>query len=490
MLLKTLEYFYELQFVFQLLKAKATLYPLVLNKGTLGFYSIFGKLQTILIVSVILNFFFNFLEQFRMMADKDEKSAASITSNFSAKQESAMHNTRSEIENIPFFVFCQFLTKLSQTSKASQKKEMLCNFFKSQLKNNVKSDFYCFMRLLLPHLDMQRQSYQIKEKMMGSFYVKAIPLQKDSEAANKLKKYKNPTFGGNKVGDFSMVLLDVLERRSSFKGKKTLFEVNEDLNKLTTCSDANEKVQWFGNMLLHYGPLEHMWLSRIILRDLRCGVRHESCLKNFHPNALETYNMTTSLEKVCQLYSDHSNAIRPLSNGRIIASSIQLFQPIKPINTYLYISYLKKKKKNYMLWLYVRKKKKKTLILNQRLASRRDYHHVVEAMRGKNKEKKDKVNICVEVKFDGERIMIHYRKNDKIMLWSRNAVDLEKKYGYVKAFEEIIQGCFLCESCIIDGEMMAWDEKNQVFVAFGQFIQQQKKKKRSKINSIFFLCDF
>ena len=40
--------------------------------------------------------------------------------------------------------------------------------------------------------------------------------------------------------------------------------------------------------------------------------------------------------------------------------------------------------------------------------------------------------------------MVHYRKNEKIMMWSRNGFDLDKKYGYVKAFGDAIKQQFQC----------------------------------------------
>ena len=83
------------------------------------------------------------------------------------------------------------------------------------------------------------------------------------------------------------------------------------------------------------------------------------------------------------------------------------------------------------------------------LAQRRHWKQVISVMNGP---------FGIEIKYDGERVMVHYRKNEKIMMWSRNGFDLDKKYGYVKAFGDVIKQQFQCESCILDGEMMAWDE--------------------------------
>ena len=134
----------------------------------------------------------------------------------------------------------------------------------------------------------------------------------------------------------------------------------------------------------NYRQNDQKWLIRIILKDLKCGVRHESCLKAFHPQALDTYNMTSSLQKVCDIISNPQSILR--NDGNL---QIELFHPIKPM-----------------------------------LASRRHWKQVIDVMKGGP--------FGIEIKFDGERVMIHYRKNEKIMLWSRNGIDLEKNMDMLR----------------------------------------------------------
>lgn len=62
---------------------------------------------------------------------------------------------------------------------------------------------------------------------------------------------------------------------------------------------------------------------------------------------------------------------------------------------------------------------------------------------------------------------------------NRNCIDLEKKYGYVKSFEHVIKDQFICDSCILDGEMMAWDQDLKAFIPFGSnrtVVQQENDK--------------
>ena len=202
-------------------------------------------------------------------------------------------------------------------------------------------------------------------------------------------------------------------------------------------------------------------MMRIILKDLKIGVRHESCLKAFHPMGLNSYNMTSSLAKVCDFVSNPNKAtmkkIQRLANnldpnskhnneGNEIFYQIELFQPIRPM-----------------------------------LASRHHWKHVIREMNLISKKQiksgqKIEANIGkidgsvfgIEIKFDGERAMIHYNKQkNEIRILSRNAVDLDKKYNYKIAFAPIIKECLDCETCIIDGEMCAWDSELDTFLPFG-----------------------
>lgn len=203
--------------------------------------------------------------------------------------------------------------------------EDLWKLFKS--KGGKKVDFYPLMRLLLPQLDLERGGYGVKEKKIAEMYIKAIPLPSTSAQAKKLQHYKNPKYAGLQVGDFTNCLYHVLEHRCISESKKLIKDVNDDLFKLQKeCTNQQLKVQWFQSLMTCYTANEQKWLIRMILKDLKCGVRHESCLKAFHPQALDTYNMTSSLQKVCDIISNPDSILT--SNGNL---QIELFRPIKPM---------------------------------------------------------------------------------------------------------------------------------------------------------------
>jgi DNA ligase-4 len=69
--------------------------------------------------------------------------------------------------------------------------------------------------------------------------------------------------------------------------------------------------------------LQLKWLIRIILKDLKIGVKGHIVLEAFHPDATNLYNFTSSLEEVCEKLNDPKKRINEIL--------IQLFQPCYPM---------------------------------------------------------------------------------------------------------------------------------------------------------------
>jgi len=70
-----------------------------------------------------------------------------------------------------------------------------------------------------------------------------------------------------------------------------------------------------------------------------------------------------------------------------------------------------------------------------------------------------------EWKYDGERAQVHVVSRDKIFIYSRNSENMTEKYPDVIKF---VQEC-LCESvesCIIDAELVAFDQTTKKILPF------------------------
>jgi DNA ligase-4 len=72
-----------------------------------------------------------------------------------------------------------------------------------------------------------------------------------------------------------------------------------------TCSEIlihfrKEKEKVLKTMLRRTTALEQKWIVRIILKELKIGLSEKSILNYFHEDAVDYFNVTSSLRKVCE----------------------------------------------------------------------------------------------------------------------------------------------------------------------------------------------
>jgi DNA ligase-4 len=71
-------------------------------------------------------------------------------------------------------------------------------------------------------------------------------------------------------------------------------------------------------MLRRTTALEQKWIVRIILKELKIGLSEKSILTYFHEDAVDYFNLTSNLRKVCEELSDLHKRI---NRDVLIASS-------------------------------------------------------------------------------------------------------------------------------------------------------------------------
>lgn len=54
--------------------------------------------------------------------------------------------------------------------------------------------------------------------------------------------------------------------------------------------------------------LELKWITKVILRDLKLGIGHESILKMYHRHAIDIFNATSDLKAVFDQVDDYEKA--------------------------------------------------------------------------------------------------------------------------------------------------------------------------------------
>ena len=291
-----------------------------------------------------------------------------------------------------------------------------------------RASLYPLLRLLLPQLDTERATYGLRESSLAEMYSAALSLDRSTAVALRLRNYKQPQphsggaagrGGGTVAGDFASVLRDVLQPRERVHdGCSTLSiaDVNARLDDIARLPDRPLKQAVFARLLAELSAGEHFWLVRVLLKDLKVGVKHESLLHLLHPHALDVYNSCSSLRHVCELLTEPSRLVAEASN-------VGYFRPFRP-----------------MLAL-----------------PPGDWRDIPRLMDGRR--------YLLEDKFDGERLLVHKRGGD-VRLFTRKSIDVTHRYGYGEALSASLLEC-IAGDAIVDGELMSWDLILQRYVPFG-----------------------
>lgn len=99
----------------------------------------------------------------------------------------------------------------------------------------VGPDIFPCIRLLLPERDRDRSVYGIKEQAIARVYIEVLGLDKHSEAAQRLLKWKQPKNNNDNSGDFASVCFEAINSRKSVRevDDLTVDELNDLLDKLS-----------------------------------------------------------------------------------------------------------------------------------------------------------------------------------------------------------------------------------------------------------------
>jgi DNA ligase-4 len=246
------------------------------------------------------------------------------------------YRRKEEVANtLRFWTLCQRFESTLVTGDKRKKSRLL--FPEETITNLIGHSPYPIVRLIVPEVDTGRPVYNCKQKSIASFYIKMLQFAKSAPDAERLKNWRDPSRGGMNSansrqaagaksaygarlgkmgratagvassnplassGEFADVLYDVLRlrvRSDNDPSDQTVGDVNELLNRLANASNDQERLRVFEVFKKSFCATEQKWLVRIIIRDLKIGVRHEGLLKEFHPKALECYCACCDLRKV------------------------------------------------------------------------------------------------------------------------------------------------------------------------------------------------
>jgi DNA ligase-4 len=297
---------------------------------------------------------------------------------------------------------------------------------------------YSLFRLLLPMADRERPVYGMAISKLIVQYI-AVMIGKDKAAgehpsAQRLKKYKDPiAFRGaspgaatQTCGDFPSVLEEVLHGRG-VKGREdgianTVSDVNLMLDVCSRATENHQREAVVRHMHRCYNANEQKWIVRIILKDMKIGLKEDRVLAYLHPDAVDMYNACSKLRDVCEKLKDPST---------------RYSQEIVPHQ-----------------------------ILSPMLAKRMPFTKIKESLAQAGNH-----GYAVEMKLDGERMLVHKTKDGKLSLLTRRGNDYTDLYASsVRHYLQNNIGVSVDNQeteYILDAEMLAWDSEAEMFVEFG-----------------------
>lgn len=353
---------------------------------------------------------------------------------------------------VPFAHLCSTLERIQKSKVRTEKirhfREFLDSWrqFHNALHKNQKDvtdSFYPAMRLILPQLERERMAYGIKETMLAKLYTELLNLPKEGKDA--LLNYRKPTGTRGDAGDFAVTAYFVLKPRCIQKGHLSIQQVNNILDSIASSNSAKRKdltKKSLLELITQSSALEQKWLIRMIVKDLKLGFSEQTVFSVFHNDAVELYNVTTDLEKVCRQLHDPSVGLTDIS--------ISLFSAFKPM-----------------------------------LAAIANIERIEKDMKHQS--------FYIETKLDGERMQMH-RHGDEYQYFSRNGFNYTDQFGDSPkngSLTPFIHSAFKTDIqiCILDGEMMAYNPNTQTFMQKGNKFDIKRMVEDSDLQTCYCVFD-
>ena len=246
--------------------------------------------------------------------------------------------------------------------------------------------------------------------------VEALSLSKSD--ADRLYHFKNPAYhpkGTEYIGDFVFVMKSVVGPFCPPNSVMNLQELDDFLEDISSVEE-NKKYLSFTRVIRMCTAADLEWICRIILKDLKIGIKQDKILPIYHPDALNQFNFAFNLRKVCEDCSDLSTSFQTST------AAVTLFQPVRP-----------------------------------HLAARKTMNDIRILFMN--------TSFFVETKYDGERLQAHFDENFA-RFYSRNNHDVSEVYG--RHLEPLLRSCVSAKAAVLDGEVVVVDRVTGRCVEFGK----------------------
>lgn len=371
---------------------------------------------------------------------------------------------------------------------------------------------YPYLRLFLPDDDSARK-FAIKDRKILGMYAEALGLSKTNLPYKMMASFQNPevlrqdpNFPQNTgiVGDLSRVVEYVMystsysskypeyytsdKRGAMPDGNKkiTVGEVNDLLDELAKINSPSSSAtnhdwnrggasraatlhkkngEWVQKLMKKgFSPLQHKWIVRIIMGELKFGLQRDAILKHFSPYASTLYFGHNNLKFVCDKMCDpeYIAAEQAKEEERRAAKERGVVRnrwqpPSEPAVLGNLISPMLSTKTTFATCIGDAQKNHAEF-----LKSCPSDAPVTAALALKFPA------LAVELKLDGERIVAHV-KNEIVTLQTRNSNWYSQLYSPViaPAIREALK-MYPKLNVILDGEILSWDDEKKRIIPFGQ----------------------
>ncbi|KIR37254.1 hypothetical protein I307_00236 [Cryptococcus deuterogattii 99/473] len=162
-----------------------------------------------------------------------------------------------------FYIICGYLNRL-RADAPHKKYELLMRIF-GNWREKVGPDLYPLIRLLLPDKDRERPVYNLKESMLARCYIDILSLEKHSEAAQRLIKWKQPAEGVSHSCIRSLKSMWKL----TISSPQVQPEILRNSARSRLVGNRAEYVPILKAINMQCTAEEQEWIIRIILKDLK-----------------------------------------------------------------------------------------------------------------------------------------------------------------------------------------------------------------------------
>lgn len=318
----------------------------------------------------------------------------------------------SKLNSVTFDNVCQHLSKLSG-KKPAQQKDAIHEWFSK----TPRQVLYTILKFLLPTYDAR--VYKIKHFTLAKLLAKTFNLSKSDAYVlanwNKPNQYQISN-------NFGLLAYNICKKRTNIeKNDITIQQIDTWLTLLT------EDTNFISTILSQLNAVQLLWFCNIVLKQVKIGTI--LVLRAYHPDAPAYWNTNRNLEDLCTTLVDYKK--------RYDVNKITWGHNFSPMlcesMTYDKLDFGKQNVKN-------------------------------------NVSK----SVYVETKWDGERLMLHYRScseesrkarsgseddldNDEYICYTRNGKNYTNYYKSLQPYFKTALANF--DDCIVDGEIVLIDKK-------------------------------